>query len=109
MGNILLVGRSAGLTERLLGSGAVEAIISGVLAARAMIHGEDYDKLVKPLQQHIENISAFRNHIEKFSNDDFDKIIKLLNTPGVKQLVYNTHIDFADMFGNILKHFKEVK
>lgn len=109
IGNVLLVGRAAGLTERLLGSGAVEAIMSGVLAARAMIHGEDYDKTVKPLQQHVENISAFRNHIEKFSNDDFDKVINLLKTPGIKQLVYNTHIDFADMLGSILKQFKKIK
>lgn len=104
IGNVLLVGRSAGLTERLLGSGAIEAIISGVLAARAMIHEEDYDKMVKPLQDHVENISAFRNKIEKFNNDDFDKILKLLETPGIKQLIYKTGINFPDIAGRILRH-----
>ena len=109
VGNVLLVGRSAGLTERLLGVGAIEAIISGVLAARAMIKGEDYEALVKPIQDHVENISAFRNQIEKFSNEDFDKLISFLGTPGIKQLIYNTNINFTDMAGSILKELKHKK
>ena len=36
VGNILLVGRSAGLTERFIGVGGPEALMSGVLAARAI-------------------------------------------------------------------------
>ena len=100
-----MAGRSAGLTERLMGAGAIEAIISGVLAARAIIQGDDYDAMVKPLQDHIENLSAFRNQIEEFSNEDFDKMISFLGTPGIKQMVYNTNINFTDMAGSILKEF----
>ena len=48
IGNVLLTGRSGGLTERLIGEGASEAIISGVLSGRAMIHNLDYDILIKP-------------------------------------------------------------
>jgi len=101
-GNILLAGRAAGLTERLLGSGGIEAIISGVLAARSIILGEDYDEMLKPLQEHIENISAFRNYVENFSNDDFDRMVSLLGTPGIKQLIYNTRLNFPDIAGKIL-------
>lgn len=101
-GNILLAGRAAGLTERLLGTGGIEAVISGVLAARSIIRGEDYDKMLKPLQEHIENISAFRNYIENFSNDDFDRMLSLLGTPGIKQLIYNTRLNFPDIAGKIL-------
>lgn len=105
IGNVLLVGRSAGLTERLVGAGAMEAIISGVLAAKAMIQGNDYDAMLKPLQEHVENLSVFRNYIEEFSNEDFDKVISFLNTPGIKQVIYNTNINFTDMAGSILKEF----
>jgi digeranylgeranylglycerophospholipid reductase len=107
VGNVLLAGRSAGLTERLIGAGAVEAIISGILAARAIIQKKNYDKMVKPLQKHVENISAFRNKIEKFSNDDFDKMITLLGTPGIKQLIYNTKLNFVDMAGSVMKEFNK--
>lgn len=101
-GNILLAGRAAGLTDRLLGFGLIEALISGVLAARAIICEEDYDKMMKPLRYHTENMSTFRNYIEGFSNDDFGKMITVLGTPGIKQLVYNTQINLIDLFGKIL-------
>jgi len=78
-------------------------MMSGVLAARAMINGEDYDEMVKPLQEHIENISAFRKAIEKFENKDFDRLLSILGTPGIKQAAYNLPINFADLIGSILK------
>ncbi|MHB1394347.1 MAG: FAD-dependent oxidoreductase [Clostridia bacterium] len=104
VGNILLAGRSAGLTERLLGVGAPEGIVSGILTARAMINNENYTKQVEKIRNHVENISSFRKIIEKFDNDDFDKLIATLDTPGIKQILYNTNIDFADMAGRIIKH-----
>ena len=60
VGNVFLAGRAAGLTERMLGVGGFEAMASGVLAARAIVDGDDYSKLIMPLQDHIENISAYR-------------------------------------------------
>ncbi|HYF84523.1 MAG TPA: dehydrogenase [Clostridia bacterium] len=102
--NILLAGRAAGLTERLLGVGAPEGIISGILAARAIINNEDYTKQVEKVRNHVENISSFRKIIEKFDNNDYDKLIAALDTPGIKQIIYNTNIDFADMAGRIIKH-----
>lgn len=104
VGNILLAGRAAGLTERLIGVGAPENIISGILAARAIINNENYTKPMKKMQQHLENISGFRNVVSKFDNDDFDRLLSFLNTPGVKQIIYNSRINFADMAGKILKH-----
>lgn len=104
VGNILLAGRAAGLTERLIGVGAPENIISGILAARAIINNENYSKPMKKMQQHLENISSFRDIVNKFDNNDYDKLLSFINTPGVKQIIYNTKINFADMAGRILKH-----
>ncbi|WP_003541793.1 NAD(P)/FAD-dependent oxidoreductase [Desulfotomaculum nigrificans] len=47
VGNVLLAGRAGGLTDRLMGSGSVEALISGIMAARSIINGENYNDLVK--------------------------------------------------------------
>ena len=107
VGNVLLAGRSAGLTEKLLGVGGISAIISGVLAARAIIKGLDYDSLMKPLQDHIDNISSFRKVIENFENKDYDRLLMLLDSPGIKQAVYNTGINFMDMAGSILKKLRK--
>jgi len=103
VGNVLLAGRSAGLTDRLIGVGGPGAIMSGVLAARAIIQGKDYNKLVRPLQRHIENVSSFRNIVNKFNNNDFDNLLTSLDNPMVKTIVYNSKINFIDMAGSVLK------
>ena len=99
--NILLAGRSAGLVDRMVGVGAVEALISGTMAARAIASGEDYDKMIKPLKEHIESISAFRRIMDNFTNDDFDKLVAFLGTPGIKDILYKTNINFAGILGNL--------
>lgn len=101
--NILLTGRAAGLTDRVLGVGAVEAIVSGTMAARAIARKKDYTSMVKPLQSHIESISAFRKNINNFTNADFDKIVSILGAPLIKQAVYKTRIDLVGKAGSILK------
>ena len=85
--------KAAGLTERVLGVGAVEALISGTMAARAIARKEDYSSMVKTLQSHIESISVFRKNINNFTDADFDKIVSILGTPGIKQVVYNNKKD----------------
>ena len=103
--NILLAGRAAGLTERLLGVGGVGAIISGIYAARAIIQGLDYESLMKRLAAWSENLSAYRDIVNKFDNDDFDRLLAAVGKPGIKQLVYNTHIDFVENIGKIMNTF----
>lgn len=105
-GNILLAGRSAGLAEGLIGTGSVDALISGVLAARAIADNEDYEEIIKPFQKHVDNISAFRKVVNRFDNKDFDKLISIIDTPVIKQLLYNTNINFTDLAGTIMKHFQ---
>ncbi|WP_049780037.1 hypothetical protein [Desulfotomaculum nigrificans] len=51
-----------------MGSGSVEALISGIMAARSIINGENYNDLVKPLRDHIENIYAFRDVLDVLDN-----------------------------------------
>lgn len=106
IGNILLAGRSAGLAENLIGTGSVEALSSGVLAARAIADNADYETEMKTLQEHIDNVSSFRKVINGFDNNDFDKLVSLIDTPGIKQLLYNTRLNFMDLVGNIMQHFQ---
>lgn len=107
VGNVLLAGRSAGLTDRLIGVGGYNAIISGVLAARSIIIGDDYDNLVKPLKDGVENISSIRDVVNNYNNEDYDKLITILKIPGLKQLIYNTEINFTDMVGKVFKRLNQ--
>jgi len=101
--NVLLAGRAAGLTDRVLGVGAVEALVSGTMAARAIANEEDYNSMMMPLQSHIESISVFRKNINNFTNAEFDKIVSILGAPIIKQAVYNSGIDLVGKAGSILK------
>lgn len=105
--NILVAGRAAGLVESSIGVGSVECMSSGVLAARAIIQDLDYEELIKPFKTHLENLSAYRKIINGFDNSDFDRIVQILDTPGIKQIVYNTGLNFSDMAGSILKVFNQ--
>lgn len=100
--NVLLAGRAAGLTDRVLGVGAVEALISGTMAARAIAKKEDYSSMIKPLQTHIESISAYRKNINNYTNADFNKVVAILGAPVIKQVVYKTRIDLVGRVGKIL-------
>lgn len=104
-GNLLLIGRAAGLTERLLGVGATCAILSGIFAARAITQGLDFEAHMKKLADWTENISAYRDIVNKFDNDAFDRLLAAVGRPGVKQLIYNTHIDFIENMGKLIKTF----
>lgn len=57
-----------------------------------MYRGKEVDSTENQLARELRKTSIYYN-----------KLINLLKTPGIKQLVYNTHIDFADMIGSILK------
>ena len=107
IGNILLTGKSAGLVESLIGTGGVEALASGVMAGRTIADNQDYEEAIKPLQTHIENISAYRKVLDTYENEDFDKLLSFLGTPGIKQLMYNTKIPFAEIAGKLLKKFNK--
>ncbi len=100
--NLLLAGRAAGLTERLLGVGGVGAILSGIYAARAICQGLDYEANMKQLASWAENISVFRDIVNRFDNDDFDRLLAAVDKPGIKQLIYNTHIDFIENIGKLV-------
>lgn len=108
VGNVLLAGHAAGLTDRLTLGGCLAAMGSGVLAARAIIKEKDYNTLVKPIQDHIERISALRQVFEKIDNVGLDKMLAALNTPGIKQTMFNTGINMVGLTGTILRQFSQI-
>ena len=109
IGNILLTGHSAGLVETLIGTGSLEAIISGIMAARAIVRNESYDKLIKPIQNHVDNVSSLRPLMDRCTNEDFDKLLSYLDIIGVKQAAVNIPIDAINMIGKVLKTFNHNK
>lgn len=113
VGNIYLVGNSAGLIDDFLGFGAINAIESGILAARSIFGGLDYNELIKHIKDYVHTLHEFRKLLSRFDNKDYDFLLGFLDICLIKQLIYNnplvkgkTFAFFAKAYNNMLKQNK---
>ncbi|MDE4542715.1 NAD(P)/FAD-dependent oxidoreductase [Thermoanaerobacterium sp. R66] len=104
--NVYFVGNAAGFLDPLLGLGAFHALESGIYAARSIATGEDYEKMVKTITDKVQMLSDYRDKLDKFSNSDYDRMVKILGMPLVRHIVYNTNIDVIKYGHTMLKFIK---
>ena len=102
-------GNSAGVIDDFLGFGAVNAIESGILAAKAIIENLDYNELLKPMKKHVAKLHDFRKAINNFDNKDFNRLISFLGLPVIKQLIYNIPLIKGQNFSFIAKIYSNIK
>lgn len=108
-GNIYFTGGSAGLTDDLVGLGVFNALESGALAARSIVEGEDYARLVRPLQKSMEECHKFRELAGTFSNEDYNKLLAFLDTPGIKQFVYKEPFSRLKKYTPVARLFNRLR
>lgn len=87
--NILFVGNSAGFTDDLIGCGGLNAIESGMLAAKALVYGKDYNTLSMPIAKDIERLHEFRKTMNTIDNRESDYMVRGLGFPILKRTIYN--------------------
>lgn len=87
--NVLFTGNSAGFTDDLIGCGSLNAIESGVLAARAIALGDDYNALSQPIFEDIQKLHEHRKALNTLDNSNLDFLISALNLPIIKNAMYN--------------------
>lgn len=104
--NIYFVGNAAGFLDPFLGLGAFHALESGIFAARSIATGEDYEKMVKKIVNKVNMLTNYRAFIDKFSNKDYDRVVRLLGMPVIRNLIYNTNIDVIKYAHPIIRIFK---
>jgi len=95
VGNLLFVGIAGGFQEPFLGFGMISSVKSGLLAARAIATGQNYEDLLVQLKEDMQHSLILRDLMNRADNRDFDRVMKVLSVPGVKQFTYNTNIDFV--------------
>ncbi len=111
--NIYIVGNSAGFTDDLLGCGAINAIESGVLAARAIANGLDYEKLAQPIFEDIQKLHQLRKAMNSATNEDSDRMVTVLGLPIIKRFIYNNPFvkassagKYAKIYNTLLRSYK---
>ena len=90
--NIYFTGSCGGMMDDFLGFGVMKAIESGVLAARAIIYGKDYDSMLEPFKNEIKALYEYRKAMNVIDNDDYDKILPLIGLPVLKNILYNNPV-----------------
>ena len=78
-GNGRFVGEAGGFQDAVAAYGFRCAVITGALAARALIENLDYQSLLRDVfKDEFEQSFRYRQKLDRASNDDFDNLVKAL-------------------------------
>jgi len=78
-GRSLLVGEAGGFQDAVAAYGFRYAVITGALAAQAVVEGLDYPTLLRNrFKDEFESAFAYRQKLDKASNRDFDELVRAL-------------------------------
>lgn len=102
-GKIYFTGAAGGGVEPFLGFGQFNAVVTGVMAARSIAQGTDVNLLLTDLRKNSQELSILRSLLNAATNQDLDRLLTAMKTPGLRSLVYKTDIDIIKLLANGLK------
>ncbi|MBI4140772.1 NAD(P)/FAD-dependent oxidoreductase [Candidatus Woesearchaeota archaeon] len=89
-GRVFLVGDAAGLAKATTGGGIITAMTSAKILTECIETGANYTKSLTSLRRMLWLHNTIRKVLNNFSDEDYNKLIKLMNKESVKK-VLNTH------------------
>lgn len=104
VGKKYFIGAAGGGVEPFLGFGQFNAVYTGVMAARSMAEGRDINRMLGMLREKERQLSIFRGLMNSATNKDFDRLLMLMKTPGLRSLVYRTDINIIKLMSAVLKN-----
>ena len=105
--NIYFIGLAAGAVTPFLGFGQLNCIRTGMYAARSIVEGLDYEKMLKDMIKETENLFEMRKAFDKLTNQGFDKLFGVINNPIVKLFIYKTNVNIVKLIGTALRLFNK--
>lgn len=102
-GKVYFAGNAGGAIDSFLGFGQLNSASMGVLAARSIIEGYDYEKLIKDVIQKNRSLYEFRKFFDTLYNRHFDFLIKLIALPGIRHIGYFSPLNIIKLGGKLLK------
>ncbi len=82
----LFTGHAGGFIDPLAGFGQIPALLSGILAARSIAAGEDFERLTSWQRDHYGRMLRLRHRVDRWENRHFDRAIRLLRLRPVNWL-----------------------
>lgn len=107
--NCLFVGDQGCFLDPFLGLGGATAIVSGVMAAKAIIENTSYDQLVQEHKKVISVMGRIRNLYDSIDDETFDSIVSFEDHALIQKLVYGTNLDWLKYGAITLGSFAKQK
>ncbi len=85
--NIFLVGEAATFVKASTLGGIIPSLQSAKSLAEAIIGNKGYDKELESLKKEMRIHLRIRKTLAKFSDSDYDSLLKMMNKEGVKKLL----------------------
>jgi len=101
--NMFFVGLSGGFLDPLFAFGQIAAIDSDASVARAIVEGADYDKLLSNWIRRNRDLRIMRRYVDKFSDDDFDKAMRIIKTPFFRTLASRSNVNLVNILSRMAK------
>lgn len=100
--NVYFVGAAGGGVEPFLGFGQFNAVFTGVMAARSIVHGTDIDVLLGNLNEKSRQLYTLRPLMNAASNRSLDLLMTAMKAPGLRSLVYKTDVDVIKLMSKAI-------
>lgn len=101
--NIILTGAAGGFLDPLFAFGNLESLDSGGAAARHIAGTSNYLDEIKFWRQRNNKSLVLRRYIDKFTNDDFDKMLDYLKTPMFRTLAVHSGLNVVSILSMFIK------
>jgi len=83
-GSMYLVGDAAAFVKATTGGGLVPGLQAARILTDCIIHRKSYEKNLKNIRKELSFHKFIRNTLDKFSDNDFDNLLSILNRDNLK-------------------------
>ncbi len=97
-GNIFLAGDAAGLCKNTTGGGIITGMWSAKVLAESIIENRNYAGMLKPLRRELWIHEKLRNTLDKFSDADYERLVRWMNVPKVKKVLFDYPREYPSRF-----------
>ena len=96
--NVFLIGDAACQTKNSSHGGIIQGLIAAKSLTKAILENKNYKRLLKNLNKDLYYNLLIRKSLDKFSENDLDKLISLVKKPKVKDILETYDRDFPSKF-----------
>jgi len=97
-GNVFLVGDAGGLSKHTTGGGIITGMHSGKILSECINEKKSYTQELKWLRKELRLHNYLRYVLDKFSDEDYERLLSLMNTAPVKKILYKYDRDYPSKF-----------